>query len=229
MGEQFVGIPQVKPQISGARRLKGQAAIEIPTPKISIKDKSFDAISRNLSRNLFNHSVSQLVTNFEIFLNEITEDILWRNKELLANDQKQLSNKEIFDLGDIDAIKGALIQRKVFEHAMSAYPKRVDSFQKLFHIGIHSKKAPISLPEVHDLVEIRNVIQHSAGHCSQQYLNRMSVYDETDYQRLLKSEYTQPKIDFCWLLELGINMVRLAEFVDSEAEQKWSTTRNSEE
>ncbi|EPF0083743.1 hypothetical protein ACSN2W_004675, partial [Vibrio parahaemolyticus] len=219
----------VKPQIFAPRGQRRQAGNELPTPKITIKDKNFDTISRNLSRNLFNHSVSQLVTNFEIFLNEITEDILWRNVELLANDQKQLSNREIFELGDLDDIKDTLIQRKVLDHAMSAYPKRVDSFQKLFHIGVHSKKSPLSLPVVHDLVEVRNVIQHNGGHCSEQYLQRMSVYKPSEYQKLLRRRHLQPKIDFQWLLELGINMVKLAEYIDFEAGLKWSTTRHSEE
>ncbi|EOX4464586.1 hypothetical protein ACJ5M5_004511 [Vibrio alginolyticus] len=218
----------VKPQLFAPRNRQRNNSNELPTPKITIKDKNFDSISRNLSRNLFNHSVSQLATNFEIFLNEITEDILWRNVELLANDQKQLSNKEIFDLGDLEDIKDNLIQRKILEHAMSAYPKRVDSFQKLFHIGIHSKKSPVELPIVHDLVEVRNVIQHSDGHCSEQYLQRLSVYKDTSYEQLLKRRYTQPKIDFQWLLQLGIDMVGLAEFIDAEADQKWTTTRNCE-
>ncbi|WP_394389402.1 hypothetical protein [Shewanella woodyi] len=156
----------VKPQIKGPRRRRSSASEDLPTPKITIKDKNLDAISRNLSRNLFHHSISQLVTNFEVFLNEITEELLWRNVALLSTEQKQLTNKEIFELGDIDEIKTSLIQTKVMEHAMSAYPKRVDSFQKLFHIGVHSKKSPIELPVVQDLMEVRNVIQHNDGHCS---------------------------------------------------------------
>lgn len=218
----------VKPQIKGPRRRRTTSK-DLAAPKITIKDKNFDAISRNLSRNLFHHSISQLVTNFEIFLNEITEDILWRNVQLLSTDQKQLTNKDIFQLGDIDAIKISLIQNKVMDHAMSAYPKRIDSFQKLFHIGVHSKKSPIKLPVVQDLMEVRNVIQHNDGHCSPQYLTRMGVYDESEYTRLLKAEHSQVKIDFVWLLDIGFKLAELAEFIDSETSIKWNTTRNSDE
>lgn len=218
----------VKPQIKGPRRRRTTSK-DLATPKITIKDKNFDAISRNLSRNLFHHSISQLVTNFEIFLNEITEDILWRNVQLLSTEQKQLTNKDIFQLGDIDAIKTSLIQNKVMDHAMSAYPKRIDSFQKLFHIGVHSKKSPIELPVVQDLMEVRNVIQHNDGHCSPQYLTRMGGYDESEYTRLLKTEHSQVKIDFVWLLDIGFKLAELAEYIDSEASIKWNTTRNRDE
>lgn len=219
----------VQPQIKAPKYRRSTKSTYLPTPKINIKDKNFDAISRNLSRNLFHHSISQLVTNFEIFLNEITEDILWRNIKLLATEQKQLTNKEIFQLGNLDEIKSSLIQSKVMEHAMSAYPKRVDSVQKLFHIGIHSKKSPLGLPELHDLMEVRNTIQHNDGYCSAQYIARMSVYDNTEYQKLLEHEHAQIKIDFKWLLGIGVRMVELAEFIDFEAESKWKTTRNSDE
>ena len=219
----------VQPQIKGPRRRRHSASADLPSPKITIKDKNLDAISRNLSRNLFHHSISQLVTNFEVFLNEITEDLLWRNVALLSTEQKQLTNKEIFELGDIDEIKTSLIQTKVMEHAMSAYPKRVDSFQKLFHIGVHSKKSPLELPIVQDLMEVRNVIQHNDGHCSPQYLARMGGYDEAEYTRLLKREHSQVKIDFVWLLNLGVKLAELAEYIDLEASLKWKTTRNSDE
>ena len=200
----------------------------ISVPKINVTGSNIDTISKNLAKNLFHHSISQLVTNFEIFLNEISEDILWRNKQLLAVDEKQLTTKEIFELKDLETIQSILIDRKIMNSAMSSYPKRVEEFQKLFHIGIHAKKSPMLLAEIHDMIEVRNVIQHNDGHTSLHYLDRMSVYSDSEYTKLLKSEHSTLNINYTWLLDFGQRMVLLAEYIDTEVNSKWNTTANSD-
>ncbi len=219
----------VEPKLRGPRKRKNKEVSFYPAPKISVKENNVDNISRNFSRKLFHHAISQLVTSYEVFLNELTEDILWRNVSLLSVDEKQLSTKEIFELGDIEEIQRTLIEKKVMDHAMSAYPKRVEGFQKLFHVGVHSKKSPMGLVELHDLIEVRNVIQHNDGHGSTHYIQRMSVYKDLDYTNLIKSEYYTPKIDFNWLIDFGVRILELAEFLDEEVSEKWTTTRNSDE
>lgn len=210
-------LPQVKsPDIGG----KGLPLI---LPNISISNSN-DEISGNLIKNLYRHSLSQLVSNYENFLNELTKDIFIRNSHLLAVDEKQLTTKEIFELGNIDKIRNVLIGKKVMDQAMSAYPKRVDQFQKIFYVGIHSKKSPISIAELHDLMEVRNVIQHNDGHVSPQYFKRMANYK--DYGLLLPLSYSTPTVDFKWLLSFAQKMLHLAEYIDVEVANKWVTTRN---
>ncbi|WP_201595506.1 hypothetical protein [Psychrobacter vallis] len=210
-------LPQVKsPDIGG----KGLPLI---LPNISISNSN-DEISGNLIKNLYRHSLSQLVSNYEKFLNELTRDIFIRNHHLLAVDEKQLTTKEIFELGNIDKIRNVLIGKKVMDQAMSAYPKRVEQFQKIFYVGIHSKKSPVSVAELHDLIEVRNVIQHNDGHASPQYFKRMAGYG--DYRLLLPLSYSTPTVDFKWLLSFAQKMLHLAEYIDIEVANKWVTTRN---
>jgi len=217
-----------KPQIKASIQRKNKKVKFLPTPKINVKDNNIDSISRNLSRNLFHHSISQLVTNYEIFLNELTEHILWENSELLAIEEKQLTTKEIFELSDIEDIQGLLIERKVLDHVMKSYPKRIEAFQKLFHVGIHSKKSPMPIVEMHDLIEVRNIIQHNDGHCSKQYLQRMSLYKDLEHDCFLSGLYGTIKIDFIWLLGFGKKMLKLTEFIDKEVSKKWKTIRTGD-
>ena len=198
---------------------------QLRLPKIVLSSDEGN-LSGNLINYLFRHSLSQLVSNYEIFLNELTEEIFIRHDEFLAVDEKQLTTKDIFELGDLDSIREVLIKKKVMDHAMSAYPKRVDLFQKQFFVGIHSKKAPITLAEVHDLMEVRNVIQHSDAHASPQYFKRMGNY-KPDYKLLLEREHSTPKVDFEWLLSMVQNLLKLTEYIDGEVAKKWKTSRNT--
>jgi hypothetical protein len=196
----------------------------VPVPQIILKDKNMDGISNNISRSLFYNSISQLVAMYEFFLTELAEEILWRHRELLGTDEKQLTSREIFELGDIKKIHFALIQRKVFSLGMSGYPKRVKTFQSLFHIGLHSTDSPLRIEELHDLIEIRNLIQHSDGFASDEYFQRMSIYN--GYKTLLTKQYGVLKTDFLWLLTFGGELVAQVEYIDNAIAEKWKTSRN---
>jgi len=211
--------PKLKYGISGNKN--------VISPKIILQKARSKTVTYSLAENLFNHSISHLVTNYEMFLNQLTEDILWRNIELLLIDERQLTTKQIFDLGNIEKIQEFLVDKKVFEHAMLAYPKRVEVFQSLFHVGIHSKKSPIILAKVHDFIEVRNVILHTGGHASSQYISRVSGYIQKGYKPILEDELDTPKVDFVWLIEFAMDLIKLAEFIDEQVAQKWKTTRNT--
>ena len=198
------------------------------SPKITVKKSEAKTVTYSLAKNLFHHSIAQLVADYEIFLNDITSDILFRNPDILAIEEKQLTTKQIFDFSNVDNIIGFLVDKKVSDHAMLAYPKRVDAFQYLFHVGIHSKKSPLSLAQVHDIIELRNVILHSGGYASIQYLSRIQAYIENGYKPLLKRELDTPKVDFVWLIGFATDLLKLAGYVDEHVAVKWKTTRNEE-
>ena len=209
--------PDLKYGIGGEKR--------IISPTISLKKSKKKIIAYSLAENLYNQAIALLVSNYEQFLNDQTSDILWRNPDILAIEERQLTTKQIFNLGNIDDIKEFLIEKKLLEHTMLSYPKRVDAFQRYFHVGIHSKKAPLSLEKVHDLIEVRNVVLHSGGYASPKYFERMSAHTKHGYKPLLKKELDTLNVDFVWIIGFAKSLLELAGYIDEEVAKKWKTTR----
>ena len=204
--------------------LKSKRNESIVAPTIELQSGEWEKLSRNLSQRLLFSSVVHLATSYEIFQAELIEDVLWRNDEWLGLEERQLTTKEIFKLGSLEEIRLKLIERKVLDFAMLSYPKKVEKFQREFHVGLHHQTLPLSLFEVHDFLEVRNVIVHSDGYASEQYLERMSIYNQPT---LLKGKYDTLEINFSWLLTFGQQLISLCERIDEEVGKKWRTTRNS--
>lgn len=204
--------------------LKAYATHVMATPAIAIQSSNWESLSWMLPERLFYSAIVQLATLYEVFLAELIADILWRNDEWLEADERQLTAKEIFKIGSIEDIRAKLIDRKILDFAMLSYPKKVERFQKEFHVGLHHKTFPLSLFEVHDFLEVRNVIVHNDGHASDQYHDRMSGYNQPP---LLQGKYESPEINFSWLLTFGQKLICLCNQVDKEVRNKWKTTRNN--
>ena len=197
-----------------------------PCPTITIKNIDESIGLHSLSENLFNLSLSQIVSYYDLFLNQLTLDILVRNKDILAIEELQLTTKTIFSLENLENMVGYLAEKKALEHAMLSYPKRVEVFERMFHVGIHSKKSPVTLELVHDIIEVRNVIVHNDGYASSLYFARLSPYIKNGYKPLLKDEYDTKEIDFIWLIRISTDLLKLAIYIDEQASLKWTTTRN---
>jgi len=200
----------------------------ISVPIITVTSDDIDSISENLIKSIFHNAISLLVTNYEVFLNEITRDILWANTNLLAIDEKQFTTKQIFEFEFIDEIENHLIEKVIMNQAMSSYPKRVDTFQKKYHIGLHSKHSPVTMAELHDVIEIRNLIQHNFGKVNDKYNERMQIYDKSKYTRLISANNHTLQVDFAWLFSFGEKMLELAEFIEIEVLKKWEVARQED-
>jgi hypothetical protein len=201
--------------------IKAYGVHVVATPDIAIQSGKWESLSMMLPERLFYSAIVQLATLYEVYLGELIADILWRNDEWLEGDERQLTTKEIFKIGNIEDIRAKLIDRKILDFAMLPYPKKVERFQKEFRVGIHHKTFPLSLFQVHDFLEVRNVIVHSDGHASDQYLDRMSGYEQPP---LLQGRYETLEINFSWLLTFGQKLIWLCNHVDEAVQKKWETT-----
>ena len=193
-------------------------------PKLNIDTEKNDEMFSDTTNYLFKHSITQLASEYEIFLTSLLKEILRRNETLLDINEKQLSTKKIFELGSIKKIRSFLIQKKSIEFAMLSYPKKVDYFQSQFHIGIHSKKSPFTLSEVHDFIEVRNIIIHNDGHANEQYFERLKDYNQ---ETLVKRTHFSLKPDFVWFISFAKQLLALGYFIENDISKKWKTTRNS--
>ena len=173
---------------------------------------------QQLPMRLFGAAWVQLATIYEVYLAELIGEALRDNLELISIEEKQLTTAEIFALGDFGKIRERLIDRWVFKFGMGSYPVKVDRLQSKFHIGIHSDRAPIEIFDVHDFVEVRNVLSHSDGHASSEYHERMSGYGR---QTLLRGRYASPTVDFRWLMGFSERLAELCDFIELEMSDRW--------
>ena len=70
---------------------------EIEVPEIEVNSKEWNNLIKELPEQLFFSSVMRLATIFETYLHEIFREILWRQFDLILNNEKQLSTSEIFE------------------------------------------------------------------------------------------------------------------------------------
>jgi hypothetical protein len=74
---------------------------DVPVPDIEVVKGEWDTLVHELPRQLYYAAFVQLATGYEDFLGMLLEDILWRNPDLLAADERQLTTREILAFSDL--------------------------------------------------------------------------------------------------------------------------------
>jgi len=191
--------------------------------KIIVHSDEWKNFSVNLQEKLFYSSIVQLSTIYEVFLSELMTEILRHNDEWLEKDERQITVKELFKCRNLTDARFKLIDRKILDFAMLSYPKKVERFEKEFHVGLHHKSFPLTLFQVHDFLEVRNIIVHNDGYSSEQYVERMGVYNQPP----LLEKKQKLTVHFSWFLDFGQKLIFLCNLVDEQIDNKWTTSRNS--
>jgi len=202
--------------------LSGEPRLRVPAPLIRGHHEELEETIQRLPKSLSTTAWTQLSTTFDVYLSELASEALRLNPELLSIDEKQLTTSEILELGSFDEIKERLIQRWTFRFGMESYPVKAERMQSKFRIGIHSNRSPMELFDVHDFVEVRNVLVHTGGHAtSSQYHDRMRHYGRNT---LIRSAYGTVATDFKWLMNFAECLAELCCFIDKEMRAKWTLT-----
>jgi hypothetical protein len=211
-------IPKLIPERKG--QAYGYKSYTIPS--MLILERS-DFHSELYPIRLFNNTIVNTASAFEIYLRDLATEIYRYNSELLKIDEKQLSSKEILEFNNLDDIKEELIERAVTNLIMNNYPELVKKFESRFHIGIHSAKSPISQYEIHHFLEVRNIIVHNEGHASKLFFTRLNKYALSSPLGI-DMEFSTPNLNFEYLNEFKDKLIELAEFIDIQAKERWETT-----
>jgi hypothetical protein len=192
----------------------------IPTPEISIEHQSLNDTTRELPRALYYTAITQLVSEFEIYLGSLAREVYLYNPSLLAVEEKQLSSAELIELGTYDRIVQELTDRAVNKLVMLSYPNLVQRFNREFHVGIHHSDSPASLFDIHHMIEQRNIIVHNNGYSSPLYLERMAGYNNPDVLKPHRS--VRP--DFLRFYAMLDATAALCDYVDARVREKWNTS-----
>ncbi|MCH7497718.1 MAG: hypothetical protein IH971_07705 [Candidatus Marinimicrobia bacterium] len=155
-----------------ARHPSGVSSPELPakfrkTPKaptIEFDKREWDKLRGDIPSRLYESSIVQLASHFEIFISELVSEVYFANTSLLAIDELQLTTRQILEIGSIEKIRQYLIEKATRNLISRSYPALVEAFQHTFHVGLHQSHAPLPQVEIHHFIEIRNLIVHNDGH-----------------------------------------------------------------
>jgi|GEM_PF-2635227 len=219
---------QIKPEIyyydlsdAVLNKLLKRKMCPVPAPIINVRgDIKHENNNRDLPRALFHTAITQLVTAYELFLQDLAEEVYLKNTELLEVKEKQLSTEEILQLGSFDSIVRELKNRAVNNLISLSYPNLIERFGRTFHVGIHDKDSPASLFAVHHLIEKRNVVVHNNGWISKNYIQRLSIYSDPSIKELGE----EVSINFEEFFDDLAMIMKLAFYVDGCIQSKWKVS-----
>lgn len=212
---------EIKPKLHLIHRARKN--IEFPT--IKMKARKWSRLAKQLPEQLFYSSITRMATIYETYLSEIFHEILLRHPKLIIEDERQLTTEEIFQHQSLDEIKRTLIEKKVHALLFGSYPKMVRSISSLLKIEFHGSKSPMSLFEVHDFIETRNVIIHNDGVAGHLYFERMSGYENEPFIKDKKSKRGYVDIDYNWFFKYAENFLSQCSFIDEQLTKKWKSSK----
>ena len=192
--------------------------------KVRLTKESIPNMPRTFPGRVFTSGVIQLAAAFEAFLGDLLADVYFNNDRLLVSHEQKLEAKAVLESGSIEKVRRGLIESVIEKYVAASYPRMADLFEQYLHIGLHSKRSPISRSEAHHFFEVRNIVVHNEGRASQQYLERMAEYAETPARNQLTERKQRFPVDFGWLFDQGRLVFELGNFIDQEVTSKWTTT-----
>lgn len=214
--------PTIEPkriEINLGRTILGEPII---SPNLNIA-KSFTKISKNTVEELFNSSLTRIASCYEGYLNQLMHELYWHN-DIIQSSEIKVPISEVFRFNSLESLEDDLIQNIILSTIMQSYPKLVKTFQDRFFIGIHSRNAPITLEEVHNFIELRNLVVHNHGHANKHYLDRVKKYQDLNFPELLKRQHSSISVNFHWLFTISDQLLKLGDFIDKQAQERWNTS-----
>ena len=193
-------------------------------PDIIINNR-IDYQSDNYPLYLFYNHIVNISSLYEIYIRDIANEVIWANSELLSNDEKQLTTKEILSYNNLEDLRIELTDRATNKLIMSQYPNLVHKFNKKFHVGIHCEKSPMTLFEMHHFLEVRNIIVHNDGRASSIFYKRLNDYCLPSPLGI-KGELCSPNLDFDYIIKFKDKLISLVEYIDKEVTKKWGGADN---
>jgi hypothetical protein len=186
--EDITFIPEIRDRIIDKK---------VESPSIELISSKWNSLRKDLWEQLFYSSITRLLTAYEVFWSELLKEVLFRNFELLMTKDKQFSNEEIFAKENIEELKAELVDKKIKAILINSYPMLSKKITELLKIEFHGSKSPMSLMEMHDLFEVRNMIVHGDGYGEGEYEKRMGGYIHYE-DCYLYGEYGV-KLNYKWL------------------------------
>ncbi len=155
-------------------------------------------------------SIVSLISTFDEFLGGILKIVLRLHPEWLKSSEKTITYRELVDLGSIEEAISGLIDREVDILLRESHEKQIEFIDEKLKIGIN--KAFSRLPQFLEVAERRNLLVHTGGCVSSQYLERCTSFklksdsNQSVGDRLeIDDEYFNNAFSLCFELGLRIS------------------------
>jgi hypothetical protein len=151
-----------------------------------------------------------LASSFDAFLADLMRVMLTQKPELLAASDKSISLKDLMTIGSVDEARNHLLEREIDQIMRGSHSDQIKWIEGKANTEIRKTNL---WPRYVELFERRNIIAHSAGIVSAQYLDvcKQSGYDVGGIsvgQKLpITGKYLRKSVDL--LTEFGIKLIQV--------------------
>ncbi len=175
------------------------------------------------SRHLPEVAIIGLVSTYDAFLGRLLRVVLNMHPEIVLTSQKEITFAELLQFGSIDEARFALIDREIETVIRSSHQDQFTWMENRFSIPLR-KDLPV-WPRFIELCERRNLLTHTGGVVSAQYLSNCKAHkvDCSDIHlgtRLpVDSNYFSDSVEIIY--EMGVKLCHVfwRKFAEKEREQ----------
>lgn len=118
--------------------------------------------------------IISLIASYDSFLSQLIRAIFLTQPEILNSSDKQFSFKEILSFGDFQSAKENLIEREIDTIIRDSHYDQIKWLEKCLKIKIDGDQSLLS--EFLEICERRNLLTHTDGIVSEQYIQNCRKY-----------------------------------------------------
>jgi hypothetical protein len=213
-------------RIGDTEHLRGFArkhGVELQTGEYELYQIGIEHISEISRRLQSSSSVAQgikilprlfmlgLISAYDVFLSNLIRTILLKKPEILSSSEKNFSFKDLLEIGSIEAARERMIEKEVETVIRSSHAAQIRSLEKTLSMTL-TKDLKI-WPDFIEICERRNLITHTGGIISSQYISVCKEHGVDVSARSVGDELTIDQKYYVHavsvILEMGIKLTQV--------------------
>lgn len=131
-------------------------------------------VSASLSESMAHMMHLVLIARYDAFLADLLRATFKKKPELLRRSERSISWADVADLSDKNAIRALIIEREVDAFLHKGHIEQLDDLAS--RLAIETLKKFDELPQFVEITERRNLLAHTGGRVSLQYLRQCQRY-----------------------------------------------------
>jgi hypothetical protein len=152
-----------------------------------------------------------LVGAYDLFLSRLIRAIFLARPELLSASERNISLKDLMEIGTIEAAKERIIEKEVEQIIRESHSDQIEWLEK--KLGMQLRKDLPIWPEFVELCERRNLLTHTGGVISTQYVTVCRKHNvNLDNTKLGQKLHITPKYysrSVFVILEFGMKLIQV--------------------
>ncbi|WP_375158515.1 hypothetical protein [Bradyrhizobium sp. RDT46] len=110
-----------------------------------------------------------LISSYDVFLANLLHLVFLLKPEMLSSSERNISFKDLVELGSIEAARNQIIEKEIETLLRQSHHAQFDSLEA--RLGIPLRKDLEIWPDFVEICERRNLVTHTGGIVSRQYLS----------------------------------------------------------